>query len=112
MESRATRIGLGVWTFGVIAFLHLPIVLIVLYAFNDSNVQGWPITDWTTKWFGPALHDGEMQDALVLSLKAAGLATVIALLLGSLAAFAISRAKFFGRDSISFVFVLPLALPG
>jgi putative spermidine/putrescine transport system permease protein len=112
MEMRATRIGLWAWVGLVVLFLHLPIAIIVLYAFNASNVQGWPITDWTTKWFGPAIHDGEMQDALILSLKAAGLATVIALVLGSAAAFAVSRASFFGRDAISFVFVLPIALPG
>jgi putative spermidine/putrescine transport system permease protein len=112
VETRATRFGLGVWTLLVLLFLHLPIVIIVLYAFNRSNVQGWPITDWTTKWFGPAIHDGEMQNSLILSLKAGGLATAIAIVLGSAAAFAIHRSRFFGRDAISFVFVLPIALPG
>ena len=73
MERRGTRIGLGVWTVGVVLFLHLPIIIIILYAFSGSNVQGWPITDWTTKWFGPAIHDGEMQQALWLSLKAGDL---------------------------------------
>jgi ABC-type spermidine/putrescine transport system permease subunit II len=52
MESRATRIGLKVWTLLVVLFLHLPIVIIILYAFNAQAAQGWPITDWTTKWFG------------------------------------------------------------
>jgi len=112
MERRGTRIGLWIWTIGVVLFLHLPIVIIILYAFNASVVQGWPITDWTTKWFGPAIHDGEFQDALVLSLKAAALATGIAMVLGTLAAFALYRASFFGRTMISFVFILPLALPG
>jgi len=112
METRATRLGLGVWTVLVVLFLHLPIVIIVLYAFNRSNVQGWPITDWTTKWFGPAIHNGEMQQALILSLKAGALATGIALVLGTLAAFALYRASFFGRTMISFLFILPIALPG
>ncbi len=112
MESRATRIGLSLWTVLVVLFLHIPIVIIVLYAFNASNVQGWPITDWTTGWFGPAIHNGEMQDALVLSLKAGAVATAVALALGSAAAFALARARFFGRDAISFLFVLPIALPG
>ncbi len=71
MERRGTRIGLWIWTVGVVLFLHIPIVIIILYAFNASNVQGWPITDWTTKWFGPAIHNDEMQQALWLSLKAA-----------------------------------------
>jgi putative spermidine/putrescine transport system permease protein len=112
METRATRIGLWIWTTLVVLFLHIPIVIIVLYAFNASNVQGWPITDWTTKWFSPAIHNGEMQDALILSLKAGALATAIAMVLGTLAAFALYRASFFGRTVVSFLFVLPIALPG
>ena len=111
-ETRTTRIGLWIWTVGVVLFLHIPIVIIILYAFNASVVQGWPITDWTTKWFGPAIHDGEFQQALFLSLKAAALATGIAMVLGTLAAFALYRASFFGRTMISFVFILPIALPG
>jgi len=112
LETRTTRIGLWIWTSLVVLFLHIPIVIIVLYAFNASNVQGWPITDWTTKWFGPAIHNGEMQQALILSLKAGALATGIALVLGTLAAFALYRASFFGRTMISFLFILPIALPG
>jgi putative spermidine/putrescine transport system permease protein len=112
METRATRIGLRLWTLLVILFLHLPIVIIVLYAFNAQTAQGWPITNWTTKWFSPTLHNGEMQQALWLSLKAGLGATTIALLLGSAAAFAVHRFRFFGREAISFMFVLPIALPG
>jgi putative spermidine/putrescine transport system permease protein len=112
METRATRIGLKVWTFLVVLFLHLPIMIIILYAFNAQTAQGWPITEWTTKWFHPTLHNGDMQQALWLSLKAAVGATAIALLLGSLAAFGVHRFRFFGRETISFLLVLPLALPG
>jgi len=112
METRATRIGLWIWTTAVVLFLHIPIVIIILYAFNASNVQGWPITDWTTKWFGPTIHNGDMQQALILSLKAGALATGLAMVLGTLAAFALYRASFFGRTMVSFLFVLPIALPG
>src|SRR3954463_3809827 len=112
MEARGTRIALGVWAFLVLAFLYVPIALICLYAFNSSNVQSWPIAGFSTKWFSPALHNGDMQDALILSLKAAALATVLALVLGSLAAFAVHRFRFFGRETISFALVLPIALPG
>ena len=112
METRATRIGLKVWTLLVVLFLHLPLAIIILYAFNAQTAQGWPITDWTTSWFGPTLHDGEMQQALWLSLKAGAGSTAVALVLGSMAAFGIHRFSFFGRDAISFVFVLPIALPG
>ena len=112
MESRNTRIGLGVWVALVLAFLYVPIVLICLYAFNKSNVQSWPIPGVTTKWFSPAIHNGDMQAALWLSLKAAALATLIALLLGTAASFGVHRFKFFGREMISFILVLPIALPG
>jgi putative spermidine/putrescine transport system permease protein len=112
VETRVTRIGLQAWTLLVILFLHLPIAIIVLYAFNAETAQGWPITQWTTKWFGPTIHDPEMQQALVLSLKAGVGATAIAILLGSLASFALYRFRFFGREAISFLFVLPIALPG
>jgi putative spermidine/putrescine transport system permease protein len=112
MERRGTRIGLGVWVALVLAFLYIPIGLICLYAFNSSNVQSWPIAGLTTKWFSPALHNGDMQAALKLSLEAAALATTIALVLGSAAAFGVHRFRFFGRESVSFVLVLPIALPG
>ena len=55
METRATRIALGVWVALVLAFLYIPIVVICLYAFNKSNVQSWPIAGLTTKWFSPVL---------------------------------------------------------
>jgi putative spermidine/putrescine transport system permease protein len=112
MEGRATRIALGVWVALVLVFLYVPIGLICLYAFNESNVQSWPISGFTTKWFSPALHNQDMQDALWLSLKAAFIATAAALVLGSMAAFAVHRFRFFGREMISFVLVLPIALPG
>ncbi len=79
MERTATRIGLRIWTLLVVLFLHLPIVILILYAFNAQTAQGWPITDWTTKWFGPTVHNGEMHQALWLSLKAGLGATAVAL---------------------------------
>ena len=112
MERELTKTGLRIWTWLVVLFLHAPIAIIILYAFNAQTAQGWPITDWTTKWFSPTIHDGEMQQALLLSLKAAAGATIVAILLGSAAAFAVHRFRFFGRESISFLFILPLALPG
>jgi putative spermidine/putrescine transport system permease protein len=112
METRATRIGLWAWGALVFAFLWIPLLIMALYAFNSSNIQSWPIPGLTTKWFSQAWHDDEVRAALWLSLRASLLATAIALVLGSLAAFGLSRARFFGRSSISFVFVLPIALPG
>jgi putative spermidine/putrescine transport system permease protein len=112
METRATRIGLWAWGAFVFAFLWIPLLIMAVYAFNSSNIQSWPIPGFTTKWFSEAWHDEEVRAALWLSLRASLLATTLALLLGSFAAFGLSRARFFGRNSISFVFVLPIALPG
>src|SRR3954466_1963471 len=112
METRATRIALGVWVALVLAFLYIPIGVICLYAFNSSNVQSWPIAGLTTKWFSPAIHNPDMQQALWLSLKAAGLATLVAIALGSAASCGVHRFRFFGREGISFLLVLPIALPG
>jgi putative spermidine/putrescine transport system permease protein len=112
METRTTRIGLWAWGALVVAFLWIPLGIMALYAFNSSNIQSWPIPGFTTKWFHQAWNDEEVRTALWLSLRAGLLATAVALVLGSLAAFGLARSRFFGRDSISFLFVLPIALPG
>ena len=112
MEGPATRIGLRIWTVGVLVFLWVPLVLIGVYAFNASNVQSWPIPGWTTHWFSVAWHDQDVRSALWLSVKVAVVATAAALVLGSMAAFAIHRFRFFGRESVSFLLILPIALPG
>jgi putative spermidine/putrescine transport system permease protein len=111
-EGRLTRTLLAVWVVLVLLFLFLPIALIVVYAFNPSNVQGWPLSGLSTKWFGLTWHNDDMRQALYLSLKAGVVATSIALVLGSAASFAVHRFRFFGREAISFLLVLPLALPG
>jgi putative spermidine/putrescine transport system permease protein len=106
------RIALGAWTALVIAFLWIPLGIIALYAFNDSQIQTWPITDWSTRWFGVAWHDEAVRSSLWLSVRIALAATAIALVLGTTASFAIHRFRFFGRESVSFLLLLPIALPG
>ena len=112
MEARATRISLGVWTGLVVLFLWVPLILICVYAFNPSNIQSWPIGGFSTKWFHAAWHNEEARSALILSLKAGVIATAIAVVLGTAAAAAVSRFRFFGRDAVTFLLVLPIALPG
>ncbi len=112
MTGRWTRAVLQLWTLGVLAFLFLPILTILLYAFNTSNIQSWPIPGLTLKWFGETWNDPEVRTALGLSLQAALAATAMALVLGSAAAFAVHRLTFFGREAVSLLFILPLALPG
>jgi putative spermidine/putrescine transport system permease protein len=112
METRATRFALWGWALLIFLFLWIPLAIMSVYAFNSSNIQSWPIPGFTTKWFSEAWNDPEVRDALWLSLRAGLFATAVALVLGSLAAFGLARARFFGRDSISFLFILPIALPG
>ena len=112
METRSTRIGLGVATVAVIAFLWLPLLLIMAYAFNSSTIQTWPISGFTFHWFGQAWDDHEVRSSLWLSLKVGLAATAIALVLGTAAAAAIYRFRFFGREAVSFLLLLPIALPG
>src|SRR5207249_7181558 len=85
METRTTRFGLAAWATLVVLFLWTPLVLICVYAFNSSNIQSWPIAGFSTKWFRAAWENQDARDALVLSLKAAGLATIVALGLGTAA---------------------------
>jgi putative spermidine/putrescine transport system permease protein len=112
VASRWSRVALAVWAALIMLFLFVPIAIIVVYAFNPSNVQSWPLSGLSTKWFVSTWHNAEMRHAFWLSVRAGLFATAIALLLGSMAAFAVHRFRFFGREAISFIFVLPLALPG
>jgi putative spermidine/putrescine transport system permease protein len=112
MDGRLGRAGLALWALAVVLFLWLPLGIILVYAFNTSNIQSWPIPGFTLRWFRVAWNDQEARDALLLSLKAAFAATGIALVLGTMAAVAISRFRFFGRETFSFLLVLPIALPG
>jgi putative spermidine/putrescine transport system permease protein len=111
VTTRGTRISLAVWSALVIAFLWIPIVIIALYAFNGSTLQGWPISIWTLHWFGVAWHS-DARSAFELSLKVGAITTAIALVLGTMASAAVARYRFFGREAVSFLLVLPLALPG
>jgi putative spermidine/putrescine transport system permease protein len=110
--GRYSRLGFAVWTALIVLFLFFPIVLILVYAFNPSNVQSWPLHGLSTKWFSSTWHNAEMRQALWLSVRAGLLSTAIAVVLGSMAAFAVHRFRFFGREAISFMLVLPIALPG
>src|ERR671931_258014 len=112
MTTSRARIALRIWTALVLFFLWAPLVLIGIYAFNKSNVQSWPLPGWTTHWFRVAWSDPDVRSSLWLSFKVGLLATGTAILLGSAAAFAIHRFRFFGRESISFLLILPIALPG
>src|SRR5215510_5683848 len=111
-ESRTTRILLRVAVGLTLAFIWAPLVVIAIYAFNENISQTWPIEEYTTKWFSVAWNDSDVRDALLLSVKAVLGATAIALVIGKLISLAVSRFSFFGRETISFLVILPIALPG
>jgi len=102
------RLGSGL----TLAFLYAPLLVIALYAFNSRRTLKWPIPGLTFEWFDRAFHNPGVREALWTSVKAGLGATTIALVLGTLASFAVARHRFFGRETISFLVVLPLALPG
>ena len=112
VESGLTRGLLRVGAGLTLAFIYVPLVVIAIYAFNENISQTWPIEQYTTKWFRIAWEDESVRDALWLSVKAALGATAISLVLGMLASLAVARYSFFGKETISFVVILPLALPG
>src|SRR6202012_252111 len=96
----------------VLAFIYIPLLVIAVEAFNSSRILKWPPPGFTFSWFGKAFESDSAREALVTSSEAAAVATLIAAALGTLIALAVGRRKFFGRDSISFLVVLPIALPG
>ncbi|HEX8025097.1 MAG TPA: ABC transporter permease, partial [Candidatus Limnocylindrales bacterium] len=110
--SRGMRIALRVATGLTLGFIYLPILLIVLYSFNTAKVSSWPITGLTLDWYAKALGNPGIRNALITSVEAAIGATLVSLVLGTLVAFAVQRHAFFGRQTLSFIVVLPLALPG
>jgi putative spermidine/putrescine transport system permease protein len=106
-------VALTVAAIGSVLFLHVPLLLIFLYAFTtEEKSYQFPPPGYTLQWFGAAWQRPDIWDAVLLSLRVAALATAIALVLGTCAAAAVSRARFFGRDYISLLFILPIALPG
>ena len=94
-------------------FLHLPILLIFVYAFStEDDSFTWPPPGLTLQWFGAAWERPDIWEALGLSLRVAAISTAVALVLGTLCAAAVARSRFFGRETVSLLVILPIALPG
>jgi putative spermidine/putrescine transport system permease protein len=110
--SRGSELLLRALSGLTLAFIYIPLLVIVIYAFNTSRVLEWPPPGLTLDWFSDALSNQGARDAFLLSLKIGALATVVALVLGTLASMAVARYEFFGRETISFLVILPIALPG
>ncbi|HZZ24470.1 MAG TPA: ABC transporter permease [Roseiarcus sp.] len=106
-------LGLRVAAAAGLAFLHLPLAFILIYAFsNEDRSFEFPPPGFTLRWFAVAWGRPDIWEALWLSIRVALVSTALALLLGTLAAASLARTKFFGREAVSLLFVLPIALPG
>ena len=106
-------LGLTLGAIGTLLFLHVPLWIIFLYSFTtDERTYSFPLPGLTAKWFGVAFQRTDLWSALTLSVQVALVATFFALILGTLAAAAVYRSDFFGRDAVSFLLILPIALPG
>jgi putative spermidine/putrescine transport system permease protein len=110
--STAARWALRLVTVAVLAFLYLPLAIVVILSFNTAQSLAWPPHGFTLHWWTAAAHNPGAREALYTSLKTATGATLVALVLGTLTSFAVQRYKFFGRETVSFLIVLPIALPG
>lgn len=111
-ESRWIRVGLRVMTWLTLAFIYLPLLVVAIYAFNPNRSQAWPPAGLSLHWFSEAVANTRVLDAFLTSASAATGATLVALVLGTAAALAVQRFHFFGREAVSFLLVLPIALPG
>ncbi len=113
MRSEKAPLALKIAAVAGLAFLHLPILLIFAYAFTtEERSYQWPPPGFTTRWLAATWNRPDVWQALELSVKVAAVATLIALVLGTLAAAAVARSRFFGREAVSLLVILPIALPG
>jgi putative spermidine/putrescine transport system permease protein len=110
--GRGTRLTLTIVSLLILFFVYFPIALIFIYAFNTATTPTWPPQGFTLHWFAEAIRNTGLQSAFVTSLVVALIATLIALAIGTLASLAVARYRFFGRETISFVVIFPIALPG
>ncbi len=110
--TRRAKALLGVAVAIALAFIYIPLLVILVQAFNASKILKWPPPGFTTDWFSKAFESESVREAFLTSIEAGVIATAIALLLGTLISLAVGRRRFFGREAISFLVVIPLALPG
>jgi putative spermidine/putrescine transport system permease protein len=110
--SRGTRIVLTIFALIAFAFIYIPLGVILINSFNTSKSLSWPPSGFTTEWWGKAIDNEGVREAIVTSIGVGISATLVAMVLGTLLAFALGRYSFFGRESLSLLVILPIALPG
>lgn len=110
--SRRARLLFGLAAGVALFFVYVPLLIVVVNSFNPSKVFSWPPRGFTLTWWQKAISDQGVRDAVWTSVRAGLGATFIAIILGGMIAFAVARYSWFGRNAISFLVVLPIALPG
>jgi putative spermidine/putrescine transport system permease protein len=110
--SRGTKVVLSILAVLGFAFIYIPLGVILINSFSTDRSLTWPPSGFTTEWWGKAVESEGVREALWTSIWVAAVATLVSLVLGTLLAFALGRYKFFGRESLSLLVILPIALPG
>jgi putative spermidine/putrescine transport system permease protein len=110
--SRRARLVLAALMAAGLAVIYVPLLVVIVLSFNTDRTFGWPPSGVTVDWWQRAWSNDGAREALWTSVKAGLGATAVALVLGSMAAFAVGRYRFFGREVVSILVVLPIALPG
>lgn len=110
--SRTTKAILAVFACVAFAFVYIPLAVILINSFSSSKTLSWPPPGFTTQWWEKAIDSAGVRDALLTSIGVAIVASIIALVLGTLLSFALARYRFFGREAVSLLVILPIALPG
>src|SRR5437867_10116296 len=111
-RGRLTRGALSLWAVLVYVFLFAPIVLLVVFSFNANRYGTFPITGWTTKWYGQVFHDYQIRDALTTTIRIALEVTAVSTIVGTAAAFPLVRSRLPFRSGIRIAMVLPIMIPG
>jgi putative spermidine/putrescine transport system permease protein len=111
LSSTARRL-LRAAAVGVLTFIYVPLAVVLLNSFSSSATFAWPPPGLTLRWWQVAASNEGVRAAVLTSVQVALLATVIAVVFGTLASMALVRYDFFGRDVVSLLVVLPIALPG
>jgi len=110
--SRGTKVALSIFAVIAFAFVYVPLGVVLISSFNAGDTLAWPPQGFSTQWWGKAIDNEGVRNSVVTSVILGLVATAVALILGTLAALALSRFNFFGKDAVSLLIILPIALPG
>ena len=110
--SRLSRTTLGIVTGAILLVVYVPLFVVLVNSFSTSTSLTWPPPGFTLEWWGRAFQSAGAMEAVATSVQIAVIATIVSLALGTLISIALQRFSFFGRDAISLLIILPIALPG